>query len=988
MAQPQMKEVFRLLLNPGTYRDFSDFTADGCIESVWFRSYHRNMKKIGGYQSIGYLPYYTLDTGFAAPEIPLVNFKQPTFPNIQSTTSGANSQDYSAPFLGNKAQGMESPYQLYTPVGAPDALSNKPDLRFLGGYGVVRKTINIISDGANTVIGAGDAHKDGLDTYPVSGVAFSTNTDKNLIMPAFQPLALPDSLPAVKSLATKMEWLPTNPVLDFSDIIYANGRYLGVANNNIYWSDGGIEWTACTGLPAQLYARPDYIGNYTVGAIDGVYWSADGKAWTKSTGVIVQVNVTWGSFAGTETGIYYTVDNGVTYVASTLVTGSIRCFASSNSAFVVGTASGILYSQDGTTWLATNVTSGTVKKIVYANSRFVAVMSALGNISASILTTVDVLTWSPCKALDSSNITNLATSLIFFNSTFVVTTLTGVFYSTDGTIYENSIMNDDSKITSQYNQVAFRNNVFVAVGTTQAISSLDGLMWYPTSLVGSRAAICGGLVWVASGVYSLSDVSLIQKSALAVTDIFTPDEYIWNIDSVNLTTGEESVAAATYVVVHPSCGVTKSIDDTTDYYVFVRNLKELATSQNVPLRWNEVDVPATTLKNWLVPMIYGQNINPKIEASTSGNFMNSDVKVSGGICAVGPFLFAYGNEGLIRNSDANNPSKWFSLTDEASVYRNSGLANDVNVTTSKIVKGLPVKSAGTSYAALFWSLDSLILATFVGAPAVFNYSIVSSAVTIIAANSAIELYGSFYWIGDNRFYVYSGGQINEVPNNQNRNWFFNNINPQRQHIIWASLNPQYNEIWWFFPLKDSYECNHALIYNYADKVWYDTPINRSAGFYTGVYRHPVWVSNIVNPEYNGYDYYLHEQGVDSVDYLGNVYPIHCSFVTPDIGLVSSPLPASPKQNQGLKQNWVNILRFEPDGLINGTWNFFIRGRTNPRGGNSATNTIYSFDENTLEVDIQEQWRIAFLCFSSSDIGADWYVGNNLLTLTIGDCEGI
>jgi len=111
-------------------------------------------------------------------------------------------------------------------------------------------------------------------------------------------------------------------------------------------------------------------------------------------------------------------------------------------------------------------------------------------------------------------------------------------------------------------------------------------------------------------------------------------------------------------------------------------------------------------------------------------------------------------------------------------------------------------------------------------------------------------------------------------------------------------------------------------------------------------------------------------------------------VTPDIGLVSSPLPATPKQVQGLKQNWVNILRFEPDGLINGTWNFFIRGRTNPRGGNSATNTIYSFDETTLEVDIQEQWRIAFLCFSSSDIGADWYVGNNLLTLTIGDCEGV
>lgn len=992
MAQPVVKEVYRLVVNTGTYRDWSDYSADGCIDSVWFRSYHKSLKKIGGYKSIGYVPRYTTDDGTAILLNGVQDFAQPSFPNIQSVNAAGsvnvNAQDFTAPFLANKAQGLTSPYQLYTPnSGAPNALSEVKDLSQYTGYGVVRKTINIIQDGKNTIIGAGDvAPYTGRPT--ISGVNFSTNTERNLRMPAFQALSIPQSLPPVPSLATPMEWLACTPSLDFVHVVYLGGKYLGVTTTALYSSLDGITWTVATGLPAQQYSTPSFSGNFIVGATNGVYWSADGLAWTQATGITIPTFVTFGSFAGTNAGIYVTTDQGQTYAVTSLVTGSITCFASSNNVFVAGTTAGILYSQDGTTWSATNVTSGSCVKVSYINSQFIMIMSTLSNITATVMSAVDVLTWSPCKLDDLSNITIPCTDLIFSGSDYVLATSFGIYYSGDGVNYTQSELNDGTKLTASYKQVALRGTTLVVVGAADVLSSLDGITWYPTSLSSVIQSISGGPVWTTGTYYSLSDVSLIQKTLPLADNIFRPGEYVWSLDSVNLTTGEVSVAAATYVVAHPSCGETLSIDDTTEYYVFVRNLKELSTSQKVPLRWDNIDTPATDLENWLVPMVYGQNINPKTVTSPEGNFMNSDVKVSGGVCAVGPFLFAYGNEGLIRNSDVNNPSKWFSLVDQESVYRNSGLANDVNVGTSKIVKGLPYRGGGTSYAALFWSLDSLILATFVGAPAIFNYSIVSNAVTIIAANSAIELYGSFYWIGDNRFYVFSGGQINEVPNNMNRNWFFNEINPQRQHIIWASLNPQYNEIWWFFPRGDSYECNWALVYNYADQVWYDTPIHRSAGFYTGVYRHPVWVSNTTNNPYIGFDYYLHESGLNQVDFQGSVSPITCSFTTPDIGMTSSSLPATPKQVGGLKQNWVNIMRFEPDGIVAGEWSFYIKGKTNPRGAMQYPTMIYSFNESTLEVDMQEQWRVAYLHFTSSDIDADWYVGNNLLTLNVGDCEGI
>jgi len=373
----------------------------------------------------------------------------------------------------------------------------------------------------------------------------------------------------------------------------------------------------------------------------------------------------------------------------------------------------------------------------------------------------------------------------------------------------------------------------------------------------------------------------------------------------------------------------------------------------------------------------------------AANIMNSTVKVSGGICAVGPFMFAYGNNGLIRNSDVNNPSAWFSLTDQASVYRNSGLANDVNVGTSKIVKGLPYRGMGTKYAALFWSLDSLILATFVGAPSVFDYTIISNSVTILAAHSAIEVYGSYYWIGDNRFYVYATGQIIEVPNEINRNWFFTNINPERQHITWASVNPQYNEIWWFFPRGSSYECNHALIYNYIDKTWYDTPITRGAGFYAGVYNHPLWASNVVNTTYNGYDFNLHEIGVNAVNYLGTVSAIASSITTPDIGVTSSAAVASLKNPSGALQNWTQVIRIEPDGQSVGNWSVDVIGTKWARGTvtntTSYTNAITSTTEH---FDFREQWRMMYIKFYNSEIDGDWYMGNTLISANIGDCEGI
>jgi hypothetical protein len=207
------------------------------------------------------------------------------------------------------------------------------------------------------------------------------------------------------------------------------------------------------------------------------------------------------------------------------------------------------------------------------------------------------------------------------------------------------------------------------------------------------------------------------------------------------------------------------------------------------------------------------------------------ITVSGGCCVLQPFLVVYGSNGLIRNSNANNivgAGGWAGTN-----------ANTANVAGTKVVKGLPLRGGGNAPAGLFWALDALIRMSFVGGTKLWQYDTVSQKTTILAKNSPIEFDGIYYWIGVDRFFFYNG-VVQELPNDKNLNWFFDNLNQAHSNKIWATAVPRYGEIWWFFPFGESTECNQAIIYNVREKIWYETAHTRSAGFSASVFPRPVW----------------------------------------------------------------------------------------------------------------------------------------------------
>jgi len=209
------------------------------------------------------------------------------------------------------------------------------------------------------------------------------------------------------------------------------------------------------------------------------------------------------------------------------------------------------------------------------------------------------------------------------------------------------------------------------------------------------------------------------------------------------------------------------------------------------------------------------------------------IRTSGGVCVLQPFLFVYGENGLIRNSNANDYSAGSGWTTGGSNY-----ASTNNIGAQKIVYGSAVRGGSQSPAGLFWSLDSLIRVSFTGGSGIWQYDILSSPTTIMSKNAVVEHEGKFFWPGTDRF-LYYNGVVQELPNQMNCNYFFDNLNYAYQNKVFGVKISRWGEIWWFYPRGTDTECGDAVIFNYRENTWYDAVKQRTAAAPAGVFRSPV-----------------------------------------------------------------------------------------------------------------------------------------------------
>ena len=357
---------------------------------------------------------------------------------------------------------------------------------------------------------------------------------------------------------------------------------------------------------------------------------------------------------------------------------------------------------------------------------------------------------------------------------------------------------------------------------------------------------------------------------------------------------------------------------------------------------------------------------------------DNNIEVSGGIVMLFPYLFAYGNNGLIENCAAGDFSNWTSAD-----------SNKNNVSSTKVIKGLPLRGGTTSPAGLFWTLDSVVRVTYapttVGNQTFYwKYDLITQQSSILSSQCVIEYDGIFYWCGTDRFLTYNG-VVQELDNKQNFNYFFDNLNYRQRQKVWVSKVPRWGEIWWFFPSGTSEECNDAIIYNVREKVWYDAGqalgARRSAGVFSEVFRRPIWAGNEENTA-GQYTLWQHETGTNEV-YTNRVNAIDSFFETNVIGARAGLVGAVEQPGDNV---WTRCERIEPDFVQVGDMEVVVTGKSYADDIDDPS-TPYVFSPDTLKIDMKEQRREMRLRFRSNTQNGDYFMGRTLLSLDTGDVRG-
>jgi hypothetical protein len=387
--------------------------------------------------------------------------------------------------------------------------------------------------------------------------------------------------------------------------------------------------------------------------------------------------------------------------------------------------------------------------------------------------------------IDNNGIGSGTNEMLFGGAVLTLGTVTG------GTLYTNGTYTNVS-LTGGTGTGA-KATVVVSGGSVTTVTITTGGNYYLVGdVLSALAASIGGTGSGFSVPVATSD------------DLFTAStDHLWQFDSLYDSQG----AGANFLVAHPG-----------------HNLSEIDSTVNTAVLGGPLNgLVLTPLKD------------------TSGTTPTGDtISVSGGVVVLHPYIFVYGDNGLIKNNVAGDPFDW-----------NGADANETNVASTKIVKGLPVRGGTNSPSGLFWALDSLIRVSYnpttitVGGSAqtfYWRYDIISSQSSILSSQCVIEYDGIYYWIGVDRFLLYNG-VVKEVPNAFNQNYFFDNLNYVQRQKVWATKVPRFGEIWWFYPEGNSEECNNCIIYNVRENCWYDGGFAdgcaRTAGYFSQVFRFPI-----------------------------------------------------------------------------------------------------------------------------------------------------
>jgi hypothetical protein len=318
------------------------------------------------------------------------------------------------------------------------------------------------------------------------------------------------------------------------------------------------------------------------------------------------------------------------------------------------------------------------------------------------------------------------------------------------------------------------------------------------------------------------------------------------------------------------------------------------------------------------------------------------------------------NPMLVRWSDQLNPYEWVpAITNQSGEFA---------LTNGSFIVG----SRATRQEILIWTDSAIYSMQYLGAPYVWGFNILMDNISIMSPNAMITVNNVTYWMGADKFYMYSG-RVETLPCAL-RQYVFNDINKDQAFQVFAGTNEGYNEIWWFY-VSDSGNgttIDKYVIYNYVDRVWYYGSMARSAWLDSGIRQYPMAA------DYNNRILY-HESSVD--DNAGETTLPIAAYVQ------SSDFDISDGHNFGFVWRILPDINFNGSNVNEPSVTMTVKPRQNsgsPYGAannplvrsadNFSTTQVYNVQEFTGQVYTRIRGRQMAFRIESDGLGVSWQLG--------------
>jgi hypothetical protein len=313
---------------------------------------------------------------------------------------------------------------------------------------------------------------------------------------------------------------------------------------------------------------------------------------------------------------------------------------------------------------------------------------------------------------------------------------------------------------------------------------------------------------------------------------------------------------------------------------------------------------------------------------------------------------------LIRWASQDDPGMWTPLVTNSAGFLRASRG-------SKIIRAIPTKQE-----ILVFTEATLSSLQFTGTSDVFSLQEIGDNLSIAGPRAVSVVNNMTFWMGKEKFYVYSG-RVETLPCTL-RNHVFENINFDQSDQIISGTNEGWNEIWWMYPTANSNVNNAYVIFNHLERIWYYGTIDRAAWLDNPLREFPqaIDADNVNELSY----LYNHENGTND-----DGLPMYAYIQSSDFDLMDG-------EQFMLTRRIIPDLNFAGSSAANPEANFVIRPRNFPGSTyqSNASNTQRviqtTVNQFTDQVFLRARARQVAFKIESTGLDTQWQLGSPRLDM--------